>query len=167
MRGRLPRVFSTLGRARSDPLPSGRYDAAKVGQQKLGNRLRPLYLYQTLLSIFGLLALSLSAVGLYGVMAYAVSQRTREMGIRISVGAQRTDVLKLILRQGLILSAIGMTAGLLTALIVTHLLYGISAADPATFAVIAAVLLGVALAASFFPARRATKIDPMIAIRTE
>ncbi len=103
----------------------------------------------TLLSIFGLLALSLSAVGLYGVMAYAVSQRTRELGIRISVGAQRGDVYKLILGQGLVLSAIGMIGGLVAALIVTrfaaHLLYGISAADPVTFTSIAVLLLGVAL----------------------
>ena len=121
--------------------------------------------------MFGLLALSLSALGLYGVMAYAVNQRTRELGIRISVGAQRSDVLKLILEQGLILSTVGTAGGLVAALIVTrfaaHLLYGISAADPATFAGIAALLLGVALVASYFPARRATKLDPMVAVRTE
>src|SRR5882757_210807 len=125
----------------------------------------------TLLTIFGVLALSLSAVGLYGVMAYTVSQRTRELGIRIAVGAQRRDVLKLILGQGLFLSAIGMTGGLVTALIVTrfaaHLLYGISAADPVTFTSVALVLLGVALAAGYFPARRATKVDPLIALRTD
>src|SRR5712672_798546 len=125
----------------------------------------------TLLSIFGLLALSLSALGLYGVMAYAVSQRTRELGIRISVGARRSDILKLILGQALILAAIGMTGGLITALVVTrfsaHLLYAISPADPPTFAFIVVLLLVVALAASYFPARRATKIDPMIALRSE
>ncbi len=125
----------------------------------------------TLLSIFGLLALTLSAVGLYGVMAYTVSQRTRELGIRIAVGAQRLDVLNLILGQGLFLSAIGMTGGLVIALIVTrfaaHLLYGISAADPVTFTSVALVLLGVALLACYFPARRATKVDPLIALRTD
>lgn len=125
----------------------------------------------TLLSIFGLLALSLSAVGLYGVIAYTVGQRTRELGIRISVGAQRRDVLKLILGQGFILSAIGMTGGLITALIVNrfaaHLLYGIGPADPLTFTSVALLLLGVALVAAYFPARRATKIDPMIALRIE
>jgi putative ABC transport system permease protein len=144
---------------------------AKTLEEHIGVSLFLQRMAAKLLSIFGLLALSLSAVGLYGVMAYAVSQRTRELGIRISVGAQRSDVLKLILGQGLTLSAIGMTGGLVAALIVTrftaHLLYGISAADPLTFTVIPALLLGVALVASYFPARRATKIDPMIAVRAE
>jgi putative ABC transport system permease protein len=125
----------------------------------------------TLLSIFGLLALSLAAVGLYGVMAYTVTQRTRELGIRISVGATQGDVLKLILGQGLTLAVIGMIGGLITALAVTrlsaHLLYGVSASDPMTFTGIALLLLGVALVASYFPARRATKVDPMIALRTD
>jgi len=124
----------------------------------------------TLLSIFGLLALSLAALGLYGVMTYTVTQRTRELGIRISVGAKQGDVLKLILGQGLTLAVIGIIGGLITALAVTrlsaHLLYGVSATDPVTFTGIALLLLGVALTASYFPARRATKIDPMIALRT-
>jgi putative ABC transport system permease protein len=111
----------------------------------------------TLLSIFGLVALFLAALGLYGVMAYSVSQRTRELGIRISVGAERGDVLKLILGQTLILAATGMAGGLVTAIAVTRfaasLLYGISAADPATFTLIAALLLLVSLAAGYFPAR--------------
>ena len=124
----------------------------------------------TLLSIFGLLALALSALGLYGVMAYAVSQRTRELGIRISVGASRGDVLKLILGQAVTLAAIGMTGGLVAALVVTrfaaNLLYGISPVDPLTFTLIAVVLFAVALLAGYFPARRATRIDPMIALRS-
>src|SRR5216684_8270649 len=98
-------------------------------------------------------------------MAYTVSQRTREMGIRISVGAKQGDVLKLILGQGLALAIVGMVGGLITALAVTrlsaHLLYGVSAADPMTFTGVAVLLLGVALAASYLPARRATKVDPM------
>jgi len=125
----------------------------------------------TLLSIFGLLALSLTAIGLYGVMAYSVSQRTRELGVRISVGAKRGDILKLILGQGLMLTAIGMIGGLVTALAVTRLsarlLYGVSAADPVTLTVVAVILLGVALVAGYFPARRATKVDPMVALRME
>src|SRR5258708_6404219 len=100
----------------------------------------------TLLSIFGLLALSLAALGLYGVMAYTVTHRTRELGIRISVGAKRGDVLKLILGQGLTLAVIGVIGGLITALAVTrlsaHLLYGVSATDPVTFTAIALLLLG-------------------------
>ncbi len=125
----------------------------------------------TLLSIFGLLALSLAALGLYGVMAYSVTQRTRELGIRISIGARRRDVLQLILGQVLTLAAIGMAGGLVTALVVTrfaaHLLYGISPADPVTFTLIAMLLIVVALVAGYFPARRATKIDPMVALRSE
>ncbi len=125
----------------------------------------------TLLSIFGLLALSLAALGLYGVMAYSVSQRTRELGIRISVGAKQRDVLRLILGQTLTLAAIGMAGGLVTAIAVTrfaaNLLYGISPADPVTFILIAVLLLFVSLVAGYFPARRATKIDPMIALRSE
>ncbi|PYQ47796.1 MAG: permease [Acidobacteria bacterium] len=125
----------------------------------------------TLLSIFGLLAMSLAAIGLYGVMAYSVSQRTRELGIRMSVGAERRDIFHLILGQGLVLSMVGLSGGLVTALAVTrlaaNLLYGVSATDPATFILIAFLLLGVTLLACYFPARRATKVDPMIAMRIE
>ena len=125
----------------------------------------------TLLSIFGLLALALAALGLYGVMAYAVSQRTRELGIRISIGAGRGDVLKLILGQAVALAAIGITGGLVAALAVTrfaaNLLYGISPSDPLTFTSIALMLFAVALLAGYFPARRATTIDPMVALRSE
>jgi predicted permease len=125
----------------------------------------------TLLSIFGLLALSLAAIGLYGVMAYSVSQRTRELGIRVSVGAERRDIFKLILSQGFGISVVGLLAGLVAALAVTrltgNLLYGISATDPLTFVVIAILLLCVTLLACYFPARRATKVDPIIALRAE
>ncbi|MPZ21654.1 MAG: FtsX-like permease family protein [Luteitalea sp.] len=125
----------------------------------------------TLLSLFGLLALTLCAVGLYGVMAYTVSRRTRELGIRIAVGATTGDVLKLVLGQALLLSAIGIAAGFITALMVTRflvaLLYGVGPADPVTFAVIAIVLLGVAFAAGYLPARRAIRIDPTIALKIE
>jgi macrolide transport system ATP-binding/permease protein len=125
----------------------------------------------TLLSIFGLLALALAALGLYGVMAYAVNRRTRELGIRISIGAGRGDVVKLILGQAVTLAAIGMTGGLVAALAVTrfaaNLLYGISPADPLTFTSIAMMLFAVALLAGYLPARRATRIDPMIALRSE
>jgi len=105
------------------------------------------------------------------VMAYAVSQRTRELGIRISVGAERRDIFKLILGQGLAISVAGLLAGLVAALVVTrltaNLLYGVSATDPVTFIAIALLLLGVTLLACYIPARRATKVDPMIALRME
>jgi len=125
----------------------------------------------TLLSIFGLLALSLAALGLYGVMAYAVSQRTREMGIRLAMGATQGNVLKLVIGQGLTLCVVGMIGGLIIASVVTRfsvrLLYGVSATDPATFASVAVLLMAVTLVACYFPARRATRIDPMIALRVE
>jgi len=125
----------------------------------------------TLLSLFGPLALFLAAMGLYGVMSYSVIQRTREIGIHISLGATRRDVFKLIMGQGLILSLIGIVIGLAAALSVTrliaHLLYEVSANDPATFTLIALLLVGVALAACYLPARRATRVDPMIALRNE
>lgn len=140
-------------------------------QEHIGVSLYRQRMAATLLSIFGLLALLLAAIGLYGVMAYAVSQRTRELGIRIAVGATHENVVKLILRQALILSAGGIAAGVIGALLLTrflvHLLYGVGPADPVTFAVIPLVLLGVALAAGYVPARRAIKIDPMIALRSE
>jgi len=144
---------------------------AKTLEDHIGISLFLQRMAATLLSIFGLLALSLAALGLYGVMAYSVSQRTRELGIRVSVGAKQRDILKLILGQGLMLSVIGVIGGLMIALAVTrlsaHLLYGVSVADPMTFTVVAVMLLGVALLAAYFPARRATKVDPMIALRNE
>jgi predicted permease len=143
----------------------------KTFEQHIGVSLFLQRMAATLLSIFGLLALSLAALGLYGVMAYSVSQRTRELGIRISIGAKQRDVLKLVLGQTLVLAAIGIAGGLVTAIAVTrfaaNLLYGISPADPATFALIAVLLLAVSLVAGYFPARRATRIDPMIALRSE
>ena len=144
---------------------------AKTFEEHIGLSLFLQRMAATILSIFGLLALSLTAVGVYGVMAYAVSQRTRELGIRISIGASRSDVLKLILGQGLTLSVVGLIGGLVTALVVTrfsaHLLYGVSSADPVTFTVIALLLLGVAVVSGYFPARRATRIDPVVALRME
>ncbi len=143
----------------------------KTFEQHIGVSLFLQRMAATLLSIFGLLALSLAALGLYGVMAYSVSQRTRELGIRISIGAKQRDVLKLVLGQTLALAAIGIAGGLVTAIAVTrfaaNLLYGISPADPATFALIAILLLLVSVVAGYFPARRATRIDPMIALRSE
>jgi len=144
---------------------------AKTFEEHIGLSLFLQRMAATILSIFGLLALSLAAVGVYGVMAYAVGQRTRELGIRISIGASRSDGLKLILGQGLTVSVVGLIGGLVTALVVTrfsaHLLYGVSSADPVTFTVIALLLLGVAVVSGYFPARRATRIDPVVALRME
>jgi predicted permease len=124
-----------------------------------------------MVSIFGALALALAAVGLYGVMSYAVAQRSREIGIRMALGARAGDVLRLILKQGLILVLVGVGLGLAGALALTRvmqsLLYSVNSNDPLTFGSVAIVLLVVALLACWIPARRATKVDPMIALRYE
>ncbi|HEV2351266.1 MAG TPA: ABC transporter permease [Terriglobia bacterium] len=125
----------------------------------------------TLMSVFAGLALALASVGVYGVIAYSVEQRRHEIGIRMALGASRRNVLGLILRQGLVLSLIGTAAGLSGALalarVMRSMLFGVQPTDPATYAVVALLLTGVALLASYLPARRATKVDPMVALRYE
>jgi len=125
----------------------------------------------SLLLIFGLLALSLAAIGIYGVMSYSVQQRRQELGIRIALGAQKRDVLRLVLGQGLWLAGGGAIAGLVLAFFmargVSALLFGVHALDPATFAGVPLLLIAVALLACYIPARRATKVDPMVALRYE
>jgi predicted permease len=120
---------------------------------------------------FGVVAILLSAVGLYSVMAYVVSQRTREVGIRMALGANRTDVMKLITRQGMRLAAVGVGIGLLLALalaqVLSSLLIGVSGYDVTTFILVPVLLGGVALLACYLPARRATKVDPLVALRYE
>jgi predicted permease len=128
-------------------------------------------LTMVLLGVFAVLALVLSSIGIYGVISYIAGQRTHEIGIRIALGAQRSDVLKIVLGQGVPLSIIGVAIGLVAAAGLTQLmgklLYGVSATDPLTFAVVAIVLTLVALAACYIPARRAMRVDPMVALRCE
>ena len=124
-----------------------------------------------LLSVFGGAALLLAAIGIYGVMGYAVAQRTREIGIRVALGAERGDIMRLIVRRGLVLTVIGATIGLVLAFALTRalksLLFGVSVTDPLTFSAVVTLLVGVAMIACYFPARRATTVDPIVALRNE
>jgi predicted permease len=131
-------------------------------------------LFANLLSFFGLLAQQLASIGLYGVMAYSVSQRTREIGIRMALGAQRRDVLGMVVKQGIVLALLGIVLGLAGAYVLTRwlesaerMLYGVRPTDPTTFVVVAVLVLAVAFIACWIPARRAAKVDPMVALRCE
>jgi putative ABC transport system permease protein len=134
-------------------------------------------LFAKLLTLFGLLAQQLASIGLFGVLAYAVSQRTHEIGIRMALGADRSDVLRMIVRQGMTLALLGVVLGLVGAYVLTkyleswmnlsQMLYGVQLSDPLTYGLIAVLLTVVSLIACFIPAYRTTKVDPMIALRYE
>jgi putative ABC transport system permease protein len=123
----------------------------------------------TLVAIFAFVGLTMAAVGIHGVMAYAVAERTHEIGLRVALGATARDVMRLVLGEALVLAAAGLVAGLAGAVaasrLIGALLFGVAPTDPATFAAISAVIVGTAVAASYVPARRAMRVDPMAALR--
>jgi putative ABC transport system permease protein len=125
----------------------------------------------TLLTLFALIALMLASVGVYGVVSYSALQRTHEIGVRMALGAQRKDVLKLVLGHGAKLAVVGVALGLIGSLLASRLLntllFGVSARDPLTLAAVSVLLGGVALLACYIPARRAMKVDPLEALRYE
>jgi putative ABC transport system permease protein len=124
-----------------------------------------------LFGFFAALALVLASIGIYGVTAYSVAQRTREIGIRTALGASRNDVVRIVLRQGVRLATVGVLLGLIGAFALTRLMtsmiYDVSSSDPVTFSAVAFLLMSVALAACYIPARRAMRVDPIVALRYE
>jgi putative ABC transport system permease protein len=145
--------------------------AVETMDDVIASLLAPWRFRTLLLGLFSILALVLAAVGIFGVISYSVSQRTREIGIRVALGAERKDVLRAVLGQGLRLALVGVMIGITGALALTHflssLLYGVKPTDPLTFIAVSLILIAVALAACYIPARRASKVDPMVALRYE
>jgi putative ABC transport system permease protein len=177
--------MTILVRTQSDPLtlvpalrkavlsidPNQPLSDIKTLEQIVSDSIAQPRLNMILMGLFGALALILAAVGLYGLMSYAVTQRTQEMGIRMALGAQITDVLKLVLKQGMMLAFIGEAIGLCGAFVLTRLLqkmlFGVTPTDTTIFVAVVGVLTTIALLACYLPARRATKVDPLVALRYE
>ena len=164
-------LTSAVRRAVSSIDPEQPIAAVGTMDQIVADSFGPKRLTMLLLGFLAAAALVLAVVGLYAILAYSVSHRTHEIGIRMALGAQPLDVLKLVVKQGMVMALTGVAIGLVAAFALTRvmssLLYGVSATDPATFTLVALLLIAVALLASYLPARRATKVDPMIALRYE
>jgi putative ABC transport system permease protein len=139
--------------------------------QRLSRMLSYPHLRAIILSTFAGLALLLAAIGLYAVLSQLIAQRTQEFGVRMALGAQRRDLLKLVIREGMVLAFAGLVAGMIVALSLTgflsSLLYGVKATDPLTLAIVSLLLVLVTLLATYVPARRASRVDPMVALRYE
>jgi len=140
-------------------------------EQRVSESLGPRRFNMVLLGVFAAVALTLCAIGIYGVVAYAVTERTHEIGVRLALGATARDVVAMVVGQGLALAVAGAAIGLVAAVALTRLmsslLYGVTATDPLTFGAVALLLLVVAAGAAWLPARRATSVDPLIALRSE
>jgi ABC-type antimicrobial peptide transport system permease subunit len=140
-------------------------------EEMIANSLSARQVSMIVFGVFAALALGLASVGIYGVIAYLVGQRTHEIGVRMALGARRMDVLGMVLREGIKLAILGTVIGVIAALglmrLLSNLLFGVSPGDPATFAAVAILLTSVAVAACYVPARRATKVDPIVALRYE
>ena len=151
--------------------PHATIDKIATMEQIVSNSITRPRMYAVLVAIFSGVAVALAAIGLYGVIAYSVVQRTREIGIRMALGAQRVEVMQLVLRQSIMLAAVGLSFGLAGAAAVTRylegLLFGLTPLDPATFVAVTVMFAGVATLASFIPARCASKVDPLVALRCE
>jgi putative ABC transport system permease protein len=143
----------------------------KTMDKVVSDSVMPYWFSMSLLGVFALLALVLAGVGIYGLTSYTVSQRTHEIGLRMALGAVRGDVLRMVVGRGLLIALIGVGIGLPLSFLMTRamsgILFGVTATDPMIFAVVPLLLVAVAVLASYLPARRATKVDPMVALRCE
>jgi len=165
---------SLTGALRKEVLSADREIPAvniKLMEELISNSVAKERFYVLLLAVFAVLALILAAVGVYGAMSYSVTLRTRDIGIRMALGARPADIFKHIVGQALLLGLIGLGVGIVLAIastrVMSSLLYGINATDPLTLAITSLVLLAVALLASYLPARRATRVDPLVTLRYE
>jgi putative ABC transport system permease protein len=169
--GEPTRIVESVKRAVAEVDPSTPVAAIQTMEQTLDAQIRHLRLYMFLLGVFGAVAAVLAATGIYGVMAYSVAERTREIGIRMALGARAQDVLRMVLRQATWMIGIGLLVGLASALAVTRVirsvLVEVTATDPATFAAVTALLVSIAAVACLVPTRRATAVDPTVALKFE